>query len=199
MTLKQHTALTVVLLVALFWSAIFVMVRADLRPHRASCESGCWKEPCDVGKFLTGDGKCKTPFATGVTEFIDNSRGRPSNQVIHDSINLDDLDRAAADIVRWSGTCKPGQFPTYAGGCGWPEPTEFVPDLPERMLEDSGDLFLTVSNEPTSLELVLYTPPQELYIAKGDWMKCMYYDGHQVAFLVYADGQSEPVPCAAPK
>lgn len=90
-----------------------------------------------------------------------------------------------------------GVLPVWNGGPGPGSAlTEFVPDLPERMYE-LHDWQLS-SDSSNNTELALYRPSQELFIQGGDWIKCLYYNNHRVAAVVYADGKRERVKCAHP-
>lgn len=103
----------------------------------------------------------------------------------------------ATDVVtRWATPCKIGQFLTASGDCGWPELTEFAPDLPARML-DPIEWTVATSWSDNVAQLVTFTPQRQIVQidTHGDWLKCFQWNGHRVAFVVYANGHRVRVPC----
>lgn len=90
------------------------------------------------------------------------------------------------------GFCRLDQL-SERGAC---EVTEFVPDLPKRMFFRDPSLdTIIISDETASPALLTYTPTGDVHINRDDGLKCLYYDGHPVAFLVYKNGSRVRVPC----
>lgn len=109
----------------------------------------------------------------------------------------------ADEFVSVKGECRRDELSPlrFSSECCRPdncvrEVTAFVPDLPKRLFFRDPSLdTLIISDETASPALLTYTPTGDVHINRDDGLKCLYYDGHPVAFLVYKNGSRVRVPC----